>query len=78
MIGRFLLALAGQSFGWTADTTSTSIQNMGVDHRRANVLVPQEFLHGADVVAVSQILLMNSLHGALSSPGPCLPSPHER
>jgi hypothetical protein len=27
---------------------------MGVNHRRANVLVAQEFLHGADVVAISQ------------------------
>ena len=49
-----MLALAGQAVGWTADATSASIQNMGVDHRRANVLVPQEFLHGADVVAVGQ------------------------
>ena len=54
VIGCFLLALAGQAVGWTADTTSASIQNMRVDHRRVNVLVPQAFLQGADVVAVGQ------------------------
>ena len=32
-------------------TPAASIQNMGVDHRRPHVAVPQQFLHRADVVA---------------------------
>jgi hypothetical protein len=32
----------------------TSVQNMGVNHRRANVAMAQQFLHGANVVAVGQ------------------------
>jgi hypothetical protein len=39
---------------WTAHGHSTALQNVGVDHGRAHVLVPQKFLHGADIVAVLQ------------------------
>ena len=41
-------------FSWAANTTSAAVQNMGVDHRGANVLMPKQLLHGANVVAVSQ------------------------
>ncbi len=44
----------GQPVGRAADTASASIQDVRVDHRRPNVLVPKEFLHRANVVAVSQ------------------------
>ena len=37
-----------------ATASTASIQDMRVDHGRANVLVAQEFLHGADVVAIGQ------------------------
>ncbi len=36
------------------NATTAPIQNMGVDHCCAYVLVAQQFLHGADVVAVGQ------------------------
>jgi hypothetical protein len=32
----------------------TSIQHVGVDHRRAQILVAEQFLHRADVIAVLQ------------------------
>ncbi len=57
VIGGFCLALTattGQPIRRATDTSSTSVQNMGIDHCRANVLVSQEFLHGADVVAVGE------------------------
>ena len=36
------------------DPTSSLLQHMGIDHRCTHVLVPQEFLHGANVVALLQ------------------------
>jgi len=34
-----------------ADASSVPIENVSVDHRRSNVTVAKQFLHGADVVA---------------------------
>ena len=31
---------------------ATSVQNMRIDHRRADILMTQEFLNGPDVVAI--------------------------
>jgi len=36
------------------DPTSSLLQHMGIDHRCTHVLVPQEFLHRTDIVAVLQ------------------------
>ena len=36
----------------TADATGAPIEHVGVDHRRADVIVAEQFLDGADVVAV--------------------------
>jgi hypothetical protein len=33
---------------------TSPIEDMGVDYRRADVPMPEQFLNGADVVAVSQ------------------------
>src|SRR5437763_2180085 len=30
---------------------TTTVEDMGVDHRRADVDMPEQFLHGADIVA---------------------------
>jgi hypothetical protein len=36
------------------DTPATALQHMRIDHGGADVLVPQEFLHGTDVIAIFQ------------------------
>jgi len=38
--------------GGAADGEGSAVEDMGVDHRGADVVVAEEFLHGADVVAV--------------------------
>lgn len=35
---------------WTDHTLATLIQNMGIDHRRGNITMPQQFLRRADIV----------------------------
>lgn len=45
---------AHQTVGWAADPHSAPIQYMGIDHRRADISVPQQFLYSPDVVAVFQ------------------------
>jgi hypothetical protein len=54
VIGRFCLSFftsRTEAIGGAADAP---VQNMGVDHRRFHVAVPQQFLHRANVVAVGQ------------------------
>lgn len=34
----------------TADAFATPLQHMGIDHGGADILVPQPFLHGANVI----------------------------
>ncbi len=36
---------------WPADTASALVQDVSIDHRRPNVTVPKEFLHGPNVIA---------------------------
>jgi hypothetical protein len=36
----------------TTNTLPTTIENMGVNHRCANIFMPEQFLNGADVIAV--------------------------
>ena len=55
VIGRFSLTLikpASQNFGRATNSPPTSVQNMGVNHRRANAAMARQFLHSAYVVAV--------------------------
>jgi hypothetical protein len=47
--------------GRAANAAAASVQNVRVDHGRPNVLVAQQFLHCANVVAVGQVLLVNRL-----------------
>ena len=49
-----LTELTSQSVCGPADPAPPSVQNMGVNHRRANVLVTQEFLDRANVIAIGQ------------------------
>jgi hypothetical protein len=43
---------AWRSIERAADGHSTSMEDVGVDHRRPHVLVTEQFLHGTDVVTV--------------------------
>jgi hypothetical protein len=43
---------ASQPIDRAADTQRPSIQNVQVDHRRRHVGMPEEFLYGANVIAV--------------------------
>ncbi len=42
--------------GRAANTFASAIQHVGIDHRCAHVLVSQELLHGANVVAVLEVV----------------------
>ena len=46
------LCLCELPIQWTAHGETAALKNMGVNHRSLHILMPQEFLHGADVVAV--------------------------
>ena len=39
---------------WTPHPAPTALQHMRVDHGRSDVLVPQEFLHGPNIVTILQ------------------------
>ena len=41
-----------ETVGGTHDGAGATVQHMGVDHRRADVPMSEQFLHGPDVVAV--------------------------
>jgi len=45
-----------QTIDWTAHTSASLAQNVGIDHRRADILVTQEFLNRSDVVASTRSL----------------------
>ena len=34
---------------WTADPTPTTLEHVRIDHRRGDILVSQEFLHGTAI-----------------------------
>jgi hypothetical protein len=38
----------------TPDGLTAALQDMGIDHGSAHIFMPQEFLHGADVIAIFQ------------------------
>jgi hypothetical protein len=39
-----------EQLSWTLDAASTPVEHMGIDHRRTDVLVTEQFLHRADVI----------------------------
>ena len=39
-----------EQLSWTLDAASTPVAHMGIDHRRTDVLVTEQFLHRADVI----------------------------
>jgi len=40
-----------QDIGWAADPPASAIQDMGVDHCGSDVLMSEQFLHCANVIA---------------------------
>ena len=40
--------------GRAVNAAPTTIQNVGINHGRAHILVPQKLLHGSDIIAVLQ------------------------
>ena len=36
---------------WTADTQSRFVEDMGVNHCRRDIFVPEQFVDGPDIVA---------------------------
>jgi hypothetical protein len=40
-----------QQIAWAPNASAAAIQHMSIDHRRVNILMPQEFLDGANIVA---------------------------
>lgn len=49
-----MLGRAEEPIGWAADSPAAPVEHMGVDHRRADVPVPQKFLDRPDLLAVFQ------------------------
>lgn len=43
-----------QPIRWTLNASAAAIQNMRVDHRRADITVPQQLLYGPDIVPIFQ------------------------
>ena len=39
---------------WTLDATATTIKNVSINHCRPDILVPEQFLDGPNVVSRSQ------------------------
>lgn len=65
-LGSFSLALTrrlSQDVCGTANASSATVQNVCVNHRRANVLMAQKFLHRADVVALGQQVCVETHRG---------------
>jgi hypothetical protein len=60
---------------WTADPTPTTLEHVRIDHRRGDVLVSQEFLHGADIGPFLQQVRGKAMpQGVATAPlgNPCL------
>jgi hypothetical protein len=53
-LGLTLIGRASQSVCGAANATAAAVQDVRVDHRRANILVTQQFLNGAVIIPVGQ------------------------
>jgi hypothetical protein len=49
-----VLQLAVLRIEWAPDGFAATLQHMRIDHGSAHIFMPQEFLHGTDVVAIFQ------------------------
>lgn len=47
MVGRFHISL----IRWAAGRQGAAIDDVGIDHRRSDVLVPKKILHSTDITA---------------------------
>jgi hypothetical protein len=46
--------VGAQPVRWTLNASATAIQNVRIHHRRANVIVPEQFLHRSNIISVLQ------------------------
>jgi hypothetical protein len=53
-LGLTLIGRASQSVCGAANATAAAVQDVRVDHRRANILVTQQFLNGVVIIPVGQ------------------------
>ena len=58
----------------TADTVPAPIENVSIDHRRPNVTVAKQFLHGTDVGDALQFGIRKAEFGRIIKASP-VPSP---
>jgi hypothetical protein len=49
--------------------TAAFVQDVGVNHRGGNVLVPQQFLHGSDIVSVGKKMRCKAVPEAVATDG---------
>jgi len=47
----FWIKYMSKTVYWAVYASSASVQDVGIDHRGANIFVAQQFLHGADVIS---------------------------
>lgn len=46
------MRIASEPIRGAGDAFAAAIQHLSIDHGRAHIFVPQQFLHGAEVIAV--------------------------
>jgi hypothetical protein len=55
-IGIKTSAVTSKSIDWAANTSRSAVEDMGIDHRRFNIIMPQKFLHRSYIVpALEQV-----------------------
>ena len=53
-----------------AHPLSATLKHMGIDHRRADIFVPQQFLHGADIVTIFQEVCRKAVAQRMTTAAP--------
>jgi hypothetical protein len=67
-----------QEVRWAADAPSSPVENVGVDHRRADVLVPKKFLDRPDIIPILQEMGSERMPECVASDGFLDPCPFAR
>jgi hypothetical protein len=52
-IGIKTSAVSSNSIDWAANTSRSTFEDMGIDHRRFNIIMHQGFLHRSYIVPAS-------------------------
>jgi len=43
-------AVTSKSIDWAANTSRSTVEDMGINHRRFDIIMPQKFLHRSYIV----------------------------